>query len=429
MATCIWRGDAPAIAQVTEWAFGGTWEATDVINVTIGGKTVAITAGSTTITTIIDTIVTTLNALSSAYYPEHSEITWSRSSSSLVGTGDTPGIPFICTISTTETGGGAADAQTIDSTTSSAGTDSTACSGPKFWSVAANWSGGAVPGNSDTVYIENSSKDICYGLAQSGVTLTALNVAKSFTGKIGLPTYNATGYYEYRATYLAISATTVSIGDGDGQGSGRIKIDTGSNAATLNITATGPQAESGVPSLLWKGAHASNAMNVYSGSIGIAALAGETATLPTLRVSYLSNLAGDANIVCGSGATLTTINKVGGLLIINSAATTITQTGGTLTIQGTGAVTTLNLRDAGQCFYNTTGTLTTLNIAGESEPVIDFSQDMRAKTVTTTNRYGLSKIRDPFKVVTFTNGIDCEQSDLRNLELGSNINAVRGSVS
>ena len=73
-------------------------------------------AGSTTITTIIDTLVTAWNALSSTAYPEFAEITASRSSSSLVLTMDSTnaGRPFTCTVSTTETGGGAADSQTID---------------------------------------------------------------------------------------------------------------------------------------------------------------------------------------------------------------------------------------------------------------------------------------------------------------------------
>src|SRR4051794_15444652 len=123
MGTVRWRGDAPAVAQVTAWVFGGTWETDDVVKVTINGKTVSVTTGSTVIATLLDTVVTALNA---STIQEIAEITWSRSSSSLVGTCDTAGVPFTCTVSTTEAGGGAADAQTIDGAASSAGTDSTA---------------------------------------------------------------------------------------------------------------------------------------------------------------------------------------------------------------------------------------------------------------------------------------------------------------
>ena len=47
MATCEWVGNALAVAQVHTWTFAGTWEATDVINVTINGKTISVVAGST----------------------------------------------------------------------------------------------------------------------------------------------------------------------------------------------------------------------------------------------------------------------------------------------------------------------------------------------------------------------------------------------
>lgn len=438
MSTRIWRGDAVAVAQVTAWAFAGTWEATDIVNITINTKTVSVTAGSTTITTIIDTIVTALNASTIA---EFTEITWSRSSSSLVGTCDTAGVPFTATLTSSETGGGNADSQDIDgvtgatlTATGSAGVDSTACTGPNFWSNADNWTGNAVPVNSDDVYFQNNSVPVLYGLGQSAVTLTSLNIMASYTGTIGLPLLNESGsYYEYRSTYLAVSATTLNIGQGQGGGSGRLKIATGSNACTLNVFSTGSPLESGISALLYTGTHASNVANIYSGSVGIAQLAGETSTVPIVRISYLTNIDADSVVVLGAGCTLTTIDKVGGDLTLNAAATTITQTGGTLTTYGSGAITTVNLRSAGdaspQYFYAcSSGTITTLNIAGD-ETVADFSRDMRAKTVTTTNRYGLSRIRDPFKVVTFTNGIDCEQSDARNLELGSNINVARAAVS
>lgn len=415
MATVRWRGDAAPVAQVTAWLFGGTWETTDVINCVIGNKTVSVVAGSTTISTIVDTIVTALNA---STINEFEEITWSRSSNSLVGTADTAGLPFTCTLTTTETGGGAADAQTIDGAASSAGVDSTACSGPNFWSLATNWDTGAVPVNSDDVYIEGTS-DILYGLAQTAVTLTSLNILSTFTGKIGSPLINeAGGYYEYRATYLAIKATSFQMPAGSGAGSGRLKIDFSSAQMTGAVNQTGTPLESGLESLLIKGTHASNALEVNKGSVGIAVFPGETAVIATLRQGYTSNIAGDTQVRCGSGVTLTTINQSGGTLETNSNITTVNKTGGTMTIVS-GTVTTLN-NYSGTVYYISTGTCTTAVIGGEG--TLDFSRDMSDRTFTTTTIIAGGRINDPFDTVAWTNGILTSRCKLKHVDIDAGFN-------
>ena len=68
------------------------------------------------------------------------------------------------------------------------------------------------------MYITGTSTSILYGLSQSAVTLTLLQIDASFTGTIGNPNYNPSGYYEYRPTYLAIGATTTTIGENGGAG-------------------------------------------------------------------------------------------------------------------------------------------------------------------------------------------------------------------
>ena len=89
MATVRWRGDAPAIAQVQSWAFGGTWESSDVIRVTIGGKTKDFTAGSPTTSTVVANLVAAWNALSAASWPEFAELTASQSTTTFKLTADT----------------------------------------------------------------------------------------------------------------------------------------------------------------------------------------------------------------------------------------------------------------------------------------------------------------------------------------------------
>lgn len=422
MATLIWTGNAPAVAQVQDYVFAGTWEATDVITLTIGTVTVSTTAGSTTITTIIDSLVTTWNNLSSTVYPMFAEITASRSSTTFRLTGDTAGKPFACTIATTETGGGAADAQTIDGAASSTGTESTTCSGPNHWSATANWSTSAIPVDGDDVYIERSSVDIKYGLSQTSIDLTSLNIAASYTGKIGLPDYNSDGtsYYEYRTKYLMLgTATTANIGRGEGSGSGRLKIHLGSNAATVNVEGTGPGVETGVPALLLQGSHASNVLNATQGSIGLAFETGSTAQFPTVRIGSETNPASDVTLVCGAGCTLGgTISQAGGNVTAQTAVTTWTKTAGsTSTILGTATITTLQQDGSGTHYQQSSGTITTATFRGEGAK-LDKSRDLRALTITNSTFTAGGHIIDPNKTVTFTNAMTTDQASLQRHVLG-----------
>lgn len=402
MADIYWKGSAKKVAQVQTYTFGGTWEADDVIRCSFSnGKSVDVTAGSTTTNTVVDNLVTAWNALSATDYPEFAELTASRSSSNFVLTSDTAGVPFTVTLTPLEANLGAADAQTIEGAgTATTGTTATANSGPNDWSVAANWSGGAVPVNSDNVRIENSNVDILYGLAQSSVTLATLYVGASFTGKIGLPRWTGT-YFEYRNQFLAIGATTVTIGRGSGAGSGRIKLDAGSVQTAVSVYGSGSRLETDVPALLWKGTHASNAVEVLKGDVGVALFSGETSTIASLLVAHEGNPTGDATLWAGSGLTLTTLNMGGGNVALEAGLTTITKTSGTLTLRA-GNVTTVN-HYGGFLAYTGTGTITTYNGTEGSE--INFTQDLSGRTITTTNLFKGARFVDSFATVTLTNGI------------------------
>lgn len=385
MATVYFTGNAAKVAQVQSYTFGGTWEADDVVKVAFGTKIYYFTGGSATITTAIDNIVTAWNALDSTVYPEFAEITASRSSSKLVLTADTAGMPFTCTITPLEANYGAADSQTIEGGTSATtGTATTASAGPNDWSSAANWSGGAVPSSSDTVYIENTSTDILYGFAQSAVTLTKLVIAASYTGKIGLPPVRSASsgvsYYEYRSTYLAISATTLQIGQGIGQRSGRIKIDLGSNASAVTIFGTGSPYDSGYSAVLLKGTHNSNTLDIYGGYVGVCELNGETAKFPIVRVNApVNNQA--ATVRCGAGLdSATVLTQNGGTVEVNSAMTTIYLRGGKLTVYGTGATANAYVY-GGELVWNTTGELgSSADVEVYAGGVVDFDQDARTKS-------------------------------------------------
>lgn len=190
-----------------------------------------------------------------------------------------------------------------------------ASSGPEDWNVAANWTGNAVPVTGDDVFIQEATSSIRYGLDQSAVTLASFRQYQAYTGEIGLPTVNAAGYYEYRPTYLAFAGVTeLLIGMGEGSGSGRTRIDLGAVESAVTVLNTGGPSEAALPALLLKGTHASNTLLVLEGSVGVAVLATESATL--LKLTQRGG-----EVTLGSGTTIGAdgIDKTGGELIADDA--------------------------------------------------------------------------------------------------------------
>jgi hypothetical protein len=422
MATIRWRGDAPAVAQVQTITIGTNDVATSY-KVTINGKSVAVPgdAGGANATA-----TDLLNALKAATVPqEFTEITWTVSANVVTGTAAKPGRPFTLAVSTT---GGTG---TISSLVTNAG------SGPNDVSVAANWAGGALPATGDDIVFDTGNSDALYGLAQSAVTPNSISILPGYTGKIGLPAVNVDNatapYFEYRPQYLQYGTTgvggTVSVTLNGG--AGRIKLDQGSAPAVWNVLNSAQRLESGVPAILLKGSNAANALNLNKGDVGVAFFGGETATLVTVNVGYETNPAGDSTLWLGPGVGLANaaIVQTGGNLTVNSATSgtaSITQYDGNLTLQS-GAQIGLSVL-GGTCVYNSTGTLSGTPVVGGSG-TLDFSQDLRAKTVTSpVNVYGAkAKLLDPNKVVAAL-VVDLNQLPLSgNLDLGTNIKLTRGT--
>ena len=395
MATLRWTGQALAVKQVVTGTVGGTVEVGDEFKATIGNKVMTHVATSTSTSTTASEFATQWNNLDPTLYPEFAEITASAASSVVSLTADTAGKEFTVTLTTTESGGGAADAQTFVQATA------TANAGPNDWSSAGNWSTNTAPVDADDVYIENSALDILYGLSQSSIDLTSLNIAASYTGKIGLPKHNGT-YAEYRTDYLTLgTATTLRVGYGPGPGSPRIKLNVGSNACTFTCwgTATSAEVSSGVPTLLWKGTSASNAVNIYKGSVGLGFYGGESFTIATLQSGYTTTQATDASVTCGDGGTLTTVNVLGGSVEVRDNFTTGTVRGGFLSIKDAATVTTLNI-EGGTVYDDSSGTKTTVTVR---EGTLDCHREMKARTYTNSTFHPGCTVLDPDKRITFTN--------------------------
>ena len=402
MATNYWLGQATAVAQLNtitpaNVAIGNTF------TVTINGKSITFTA---TVGTVANVTAGLSALLAASTIPEFAEITWADATTAITATAKTAGYPFT---NTSSASGGTATLTTAITTASA---------GPNDWSSANNWSLGTVPAATNDVIV-SGAVSILYGLDQNAVTLTSLSIDGNFTGYLGLPERNPAGYDEYRQTYLKIGATTQNVGAGPGFGSGRIKIEAQAVLCTVNVYLTGTPAEQGIEPFLWKGTNASNAVNLYRGSMGVAIFPGETATIASLRVSWLSNQAGDANFRASAGVTLTTIDQSGGAIETRSNLTTKTQTGGTHVAYDSATLTTLTI-SGGTFSYRSSGALGTANVSDAG--VLDFSGDLRAKTVTVVNCYAGATVRDPHGVVSWGTGLvlqRCSLSDV-TLDVGPN---------
>lgn len=438
MPTISWKGSAPAIAGVTKWTFTTAGTIGDIITVTVGSKSYAYTTTSATIATFLPLLATALEALSATTYPEFAEITWSSVSPLLVATNDTAGRPSIITVSTnsatttinsgtvtgatnatpiviTSTAHGLASGSTVTvasvggntaangtwvitvvdansfslrtsvgngaytsggTWTAATGSTTTISSGPHDISTAANYSGGALPVASDTLIIDLEGARLKYGLqTQSAVVLASRRIVAKDV-EIGLPATNrdGTAYTEYRQTYWQQTATADYVNTD----SGRIKLDHLAGLTTYEQDKSGNGTETGIPAVLLKGTHASNAWTINGGNAGIAFFAGETSTILTLNVGPRTTVA------LGTGCTNATLTNYGGTLYVNSAIATAlnhpSAGGGTTTIEGTGTVAQITMQ-SGTCHYNTTGILSGTTVLGGSA-TLTFDDDQRAKDVT-----------------------------------------------
>lgn len=421
MADNRWRGDQKNTAQVNtitpaSVTIGNTF------SVTINGKSITYTATAATVANVTAGLVALLSV---STIPEFQEITWTDSTTKITATAVTAGKPFTQT-STSATGTGSGGHANVTATA----TANTSCNDVND---GANWSAGTVPANTEDVYIQDSGVSLLYNLgALSAVTLTSLNVDDTFTGEIGLPSVTDSGYYEYRATELAIGATTINIGRNDSSGSGRIRLNVGSVACTLNILDTGSAASLGDYAVRWRGTDSGNVVNILKGELGVAVDASHTATIATLRIGYVSSQEQDCRVFTGPGTTLTTVNMGGGQVNIaggTAAATTINQTAGELTINN-GTVGTLAI-DGGTCNYNSAGTITLATVGSDAE--LDLSHNLRDLTITTLKLYKGATFLDPFRRTAsrLTNGAQLHRCSLDDvtLNLGEHVQLVPTALS
>lgn len=305
--------------------------------------------------------------------------------------------------------------------------------GPHHLDNADNYSTGSLPVNSDILIFADIDTGVFYGLTGlSSVTLAELHIRSSYTGHIGLTLTNPSDYYEYRTRAAVLRATKTFVGEGDGQGSEFLYINFSSVQTELIVYNTGQSVDNKTPALNVIGTHASNVMRFFKGSWGIATFTGDTSVVATLQVGYITDRDGDSTGFVGGDADLDTVNIAGGttkITLDSAAAGTVTVTGGTVTFDGDQGLSQLTMSGEAYAYYNTTGTLGGNTVLSD-EATLDFSQDMRTKTVTNPIEvFGQeATVVDPFKVVTsLVIDFNYQNVSVNGSDLGNNVRVTRGT--
>jgi hypothetical protein len=250
--------------------------------------------------------------------------------------------------------------------------------GSQPWTTAGNWQGG-VPASTDTPSILTGTSDINTGLNQSAVTLGAggLTVASGFTGTAGEAAANG-AFIQINSPLFRFLRSFVNGQFVDG-GTTRFKLDIlAATAAKVIVDATGSPADAGFGAVRLRGGTTTGEVDVNGGFVDLAGIPGDAFTLNALNVS-------GGNVIVGAGTvfggTTPKLVQDDGTVLLSAAVATLTQSGGTLYSNGTGAITTATA--GGECHFNhrpAGAAFTDLTV--RSGGVAIFDEDPRGLTIT-----------------------------------------------
>jgi hypothetical protein len=247
----------------------------------------------------------------------------------------------------------------------------TSATDPSDWNQTDNWSGATVPVATDDVYFNSLSApvDVTTNINQSGIALTSLTIDAGFEGTIGTAD-----------TFLEIGATDFIIGAGDGNGSQRINIDAGSTtAATINVIrvpTTG--ADTNYAPLRLKANNASTDIQINGETSNVSILDEDDATGTISDIDIVNS----ASVLIGRGCTYSTLTQLAGTSQALEATGTMRCQSGTMTLDGTTAITSVIQTD-GTVIWNSTGTCTAYTGRGG---LLDTTQTALARTLTTLTK-------------------------------------------
>lgn len=413
MAKKRYIGAAAIQAQLDTATVGGTIEATDLFNLTIGAKTLIVVAGSTVADDVAEAIANAWMELDSSAYPEFAEISVQANAATIIFEANEAGKPFTITVSTTETGGGAADAQTFSIT------NTTPNSGPNDVSCVDNWSGESLPVNGDDVIIDMEAPSLLWNLETlAAVIPTTVRITCGRNTEIGLRQTDDNRYPQYRAKAFKIRCANWYVSTDSGYVNLFMADGT---AGEMLVHKTGQRAEDARAALCLQGSNAAHVLTLMRGDCAIAQADDEVAQFGTVNVSYMTSVDSDAVLYTGPAATLGAWVQNGGQCETWTALSSLIQRAG-YHRHSAGGITSPKVY-GGTLEYNAEETLAGNAIV--SEPgILDFGADPRAKVVTNPiERYGKAGVRDPFNVVNAGGSFvidNNETNDLTGIVVGTN---------
>lgn len=370
MANVEWLGRAKKVKHISELTVTGPVVIGEKWHVDINGKRITFTATATTTSNVVDGLQALLAASDAP--AEFAEFTWTATDPKITATAqDTySGVEMDIDVSTDSAAG-----TFVESVTQAA-------TGPEFVDNVNNWSGGALPADTDNVYFGQAEYGPKYALtALAAVTPALVDVDSTATYDIGLPRINANGSYtEFRnINFQFDGATLFRVRSGSGTSSALMRFDFLSTKVIGIVEQTGTTKETGKPTLNIIGTHSDNELDVIAGDVGIAAFSNESATFKVITQSGGTLVAGPGSTLDGAGSTIT---LGGGTCTARTNVLTVSvDSGATFNLGESATCTTLNVFSGGTGNYNASGTCTTATVHG----TLNCTGDRSSRTFTTLN--------------------------------------------
>lgn len=219
--------------------------------------------------------------------------------------------------------------------------------GPNWYTDVKNWSQARVPNSTDTVVFEECAISCLYGISNVPA-IAGLIIYRSFTGTIGLPEILGSGQPQTLPQYLSLSnlgspiQIDINLGQ-SGDGPSLVKIDTQSQTASVNVPYSAQPSDTGYTIQL---AGALDTVSIGGASVGFAISSSKTVTINSVRVSVNSDSVDAQSIGWGKSATINSVSAYRTTLIGESVPKSMDINSGSATIQGSGNINSLELRDS-----------------------------------------------------------------------------------
>ncbi len=431
MGENIYTGSAVTLLDTGTGTVGGTIVVGDLFNVKIGSGVVSIAAATTVAASVATQIY---NALIADGVPnEFDEITWTNPSAGVIAwEGPEDGRPVSqgITLTTTESNGGAADGQTFTKAVTQVGT------GRYSWTNVQNWSLGAIPVNSDNVHIGLFDAAPKYDIdGQDAVTLGNLFVYGSqFSGlSVGLEKYNSVGDYpEYLPTHLELDANYVWLGVGTGTNIPKFFMNAAAGDPIYRIERSGRRINGVAPTNIFGSA---GTFYIKDGAVDLGTYPGQTFVSTTVHLQ-----GSNADVLLGKYASMNsgTLLVHAGKCTIESTSTvtlppTVTvRSGASLTLKGGGGTISVLTVEVGAVVDVQRGDSFTVTLTKLSGTLtLTNTNGPTGRNFSNFDMYRGATLIDPYKLGTYTNGIDLNQCKLSDvtLDVGSDVRLTLGTPS